>query len=69
MKICPNCRSKTGLRKILYGMPMLDKDSSQPLIDESKYVLGGCCVYGDAPTTRCTECGWEGRFKNNSAYM
>ncbi len=50
-------------------MPMLDQDSGEPLIDESKYVLGGCCVYGDAPTTRCTGCGWEGGIKNNSADM
>ena len=44
MKVCPNCRSKTGLRRVLYGMPMPSKDPTQPLVDETKYVLGGCCI-------------------------
>jgi hypothetical protein len=68
MKVCPNCRSKTGLRKVLYGMPMPSEDPTQPLVDESKYVLGGCCISANDPTTRCIECGWQGKFANNIPY-
>ena len=69
MKICPACKSKTGIRKISYGMPMRTFDPNGPLIDESKYVLGGCCVSANDPTIKCIECDWEGGYKNNIAYM
>lgn len=53
MKIkCPNCRSDQGIRKIIFGMP------SGPL-DESKYLIGGCCVTDNDPTHECTKCGWQ----------
>jgi hypothetical protein len=39
---CPTCDSETGLREILYGLPV------EPL-DETKYVIGGCLVSGHNP--------------------
>jgi hypothetical protein len=60
MKSCPICKSKTGLRKIIYGYP----DPTTP-IDFSKYVLGGCCISAIEPTKKCIECGWQGAYRNN----
>jgi hypothetical protein len=51
-KRCPSCKSETGLRKIIYGL------SAEPL-DESKYLIGGCCITGNDPTHECIECGWQ----------
>lgn len=65
MKICPDCSSSTGLRKIAYGIPIF-QDGTASTMDESKYVLGGCCVTDDDPTLRCIECGWEGENVNNA---
>lgn len=56
MKPCPECHSKTGIKKFLWGMPQFP-------VDETKYVIGGCCVTDDDPTHACIECGWEGRFR------
>ena len=55
---CPKCDSETGLREILYGLP------AEP-VDESKYVIGGCCISENDPTLACKNCGWEGEFINN----
>lgn len=55
---CPECHSVSGLREVIYGMP----DSS---LDESKYVVGGCCVSERDPSMICNVCGWEGDFVNN----
>jgi hypothetical protein len=60
MKSCPECKSKTGLRKILYGYP-----DPTVTLDESKYVLGGCCISQMDPTIKCIECGWEGESRKN----
>ena len=49
---CPTCDSETGLREILYGLP------AEP-VDESKYVIGGCCVWEGMPLYKCIECNWE----------
>ncbi len=58
LKSCPSCRSKSGVREILYGLP-------DGPIDEGKYALGGCCVTDDDPTLKCIECGWKGEFRNS----
>lgn len=55
---CPSCDSKTGLREILYGLPM------EP-VDESKYVIGGCLVSGNDPIWACVDCAWRGWSLNN----
>ncbi len=55
MKPCPSCQSKSGVRKILYGMP-------DGPVDENKYASGSCCVTDDDPTLKCIECGWKGEF-------
>ncbi len=69
MKKCPACKSKTGLRKFSYGMPMPPLFPNGPLIDESKYVLGGCCVSDNDPTIKCIECGWKGEYVNNMPFQ
>ena len=69
MKKCPACKSKTGLRKISYGMPMPPLVPNGPLIDESKYVLGGCCISDNDPTIKCIECGWKGEYVNHMPYQ
>ena len=58
MKICPACKSKTGLREIFYGYP-------DGPVDEKKYAIGGCCISDNDPTIKCIECGWKGEFVNN----
>ena len=55
---CPICDSETGLREILYGLPV------EP-VDESKYVIGGCLVSGHDPIWACVDCGWRGWSLNN----
>lgn len=49
---CPSCGSANGLREYIYGMP-----DGPP--DESKYLIGGCCVTGDDPTHECIDCGHQ----------
>jgi hypothetical protein len=44
-------------------------DPNAPLIDESKYVLGGCCISDNDPTIKCIECGWKGEYVNNMPYQ
>jgi len=51
-KKCPGCGSTSGLRKIIYGMP-------DGPVDESKYLIGGCCISGIDPTHECIECGHQ----------
>ena len=51
-KKCPGCGSTTGLRKYIYGMP-------DGPVDESKYLIGGCCITGNDPTHECIECGHQ----------
>ena len=58
LKICPACKSKTGLREIFYGYP-------DGPVDEKKYAIGGCCISDNDPTIKCIECGWKGEFVNN----
>ncbi len=47
---CPNCSESSGIREIIYGLPI------EP-IDESKYAIVGCCVTGNDPTHMCVICG------------
>ena len=54
---CPNCLTKGSLRKILWGMP-----DGEP--DDTKYVLGGCCITGDDPDFACINCDWQGSLGN-----
>ena len=58
VKICPACKSKTGLREILYGLP-------DGPVDDRKYAIGGCCISDNDPTVKCIECEWNGEFVNN----
>lgn len=58
MNQCPKCGSVSGLREIIYGLPI------QPFDDEL-YETGGCCISENDPTRLCRECGWLGEFANN----
>ena len=58
MKSCPLCKSKTGVRKIFYGLP-------DGPVDSEKYAIGGCCISDNDPTLKCIECGWKGEFVDN----
>ena len=58
MKQCPKCGSVSGLREIIYGLPI------QPFDDEL-YETGGCCISEKDPTLMCRECDWRGEFANN----
>jgi hypothetical protein len=61
MKInCPKCKTASGVREILYGMP-----SEEP--DPDVFIVGGCLVERNQPTHRCITCGWE-RIKNRFVY-
>lgn len=53
--LCPNCGSSEGLREVIYGLP------DEPP-DDSKAVLGGCCVEEGDPQNVCINCGWEGNL-------
>ena len=59
MKSCPTCKSSSGLRKIIYGMP-------DGPVDEEMYTIGGCCVSDNDPTLMCIDCGWKGVNVNNA---
>jgi hypothetical protein len=56
-KVCPNCGSKIGIWEIIFGIPV-EPD------DDSKFVLGGCCISSLDPTSTCIECGLEGDYEN-----
>jgi hypothetical protein len=57
LKSCPSCKSKTGIREIIYGLP-------DGPVDENKYAIGGCCISDNDPTVKCIECGWKGEYEN-----
>ena len=46
---CPRCNNKGSLRKILWGLP-----DEEP--DETKHVVGGCCISDNDPEHACTNC-------------
>jgi hypothetical protein len=52
-KRCPECASTTGIRKIMYGMPMQEPD---PDI----YIVAGCIFPPEMPPLGCVDCGWQG---------
>jgi hypothetical protein len=47
---CPNCRTSSHLKKIIYGLPSDD-------LDLEKFHIGGC-IPSDA-THHCERYGWE----------
>ena len=49
---CPQCGSRDGVREIDWGFPA-------PELDQSKYVMGGCCISDDDPEWACIECGHD----------
>jgi Zn ribbon nucleic-acid-binding protein len=51
--VCPKCKGEGTVREIIWGMP-------DGPVDESKYVLGGCCISTDGidPTHECIKCGF-----------
>ncbi|CAN2189980.1 hypothetical protein MCERE85_00503 [Candidatus Nanopelagicaceae bacterium] len=53
---CPECGKVGTLRKIIYGMPDLER------FDFQKYAVGGCCISGDGsdPDVQCEACQWSG---------
>jgi hypothetical protein len=57
---CPRCNTKGSLRKILWGMP--DKEP-----DQTKYVVGGCCISDNDPEYACINCDWQGLLGNERA--
>ena len=56
-KECPKCRSKIGIREIVYALP----DEPE---DDPEFVLGVCCISDRDPTSTCIECGWEGDYED-----
>ena len=54
---CPKCRS-ARIADILYGLPIFSPELEKELKD-GKIELGGCCVTGDDPIWKCTECGTD----------
>jgi hypothetical protein len=58
-RICPVCKSESGVRLILWGIP-----SEEP--DESKYYIGGCLIEGEMPKYKCVKCGWVSLKKNRA---
>jgi hypothetical protein len=55
---CPDCKSNSSLKEVLYGLP-------DGPIDEGKFVIGGCCISDRDPEVVCTSCGWEVSCINN----
>jgi len=54
---CPNCNESSGIREIIYGLP------AEP-VDDSKYIIGGCCISYFDPSHNCLICGWQGIYEN-----
>ena len=52
LRVCPNCESDVGIRRILWGIPVFP-------VDESKNYIGGCLVAGNEPDYKCIVCNWE----------
>lgn len=50
---CPKCNEMGKIKEILYGMPSED-------YNQTKYVLGGCCITDNDPEIQCTNCDWTG---------
>lgn len=50
---CPKCNEMGKIKEILYGMPFED-------YNQTKYVLGGCCITDNDPEIQCTNCDWTG---------
>ena len=50
---CPKCNEMGKIKEILYGMPSED-------YNQTKYVLGGCCITDNDPEIQCTNCDWAG---------
>jgi len=46
----------SGIADILYGMVVFSEDLEQD-IESGRIVLGGCCLTGDDPVWKCTQCG------------
>ena len=51
--LCPSCRKRGVLKRIVYGLPGAD-------FNFEKYIVGGCCVTDKDPEIGCSNCGWEG---------
>lgn len=52
---CPSCGAGP-IAEILYGMPT---EEIMRTLDETKFVLGGCCITDDDPTWQCTVCAQQ----------
>ena len=50
---CPKCNEMGKIKEILYGMPSED-------YNQTKYILGGCCITDNDPEIQCTNCDWTG---------
>ena len=57
LESCPSCKSNTGIREIIYGLP-------DGPVDENKYAIGGCCISDNDPSVKCIDCGWKGEYVN-----
>jgi hypothetical protein len=53
--ICPRCGSNNAV-KIIYGLPSVEALEDA---DMGEFVLGGCCIPENAPTTFCKTCEYE----------
>ena len=56
-KKCPQCKSNK-VANILYGMPGFSEELEKDL-EESKIILGGCCIDVNDPSWKCVDCGQE----------
>ena len=51
MKKCPKCGN--NLIEIVYGMPSSELFEAE---ERGEVILGGCCLSGDDPKYRCSNC-------------
>ena len=57
-RLCPQCQSSDGLRKIVWGLPSGE-------LDPEKYVVGGCIIPDNPASHECVTCGWSGNLRKN----
>lgn len=54
-KYCPTCRASNWI-PIVYGLPDFELFESA---SRGEVAIGGCVIFDDNPTWRCTACGQE----------
>jgi hypothetical protein len=52
-KACPKCSNKDSVVEIVYGFPGSDLIE---MAQRGEILLGGCCIFEDAPEYYCKKC-------------